>query len=160
MPELRRLTFVAVTVAFCALSACDKLGGDSHSKAAGDVVTQLQVVSDAIATVTDKNSADAAGQKITQAAGEIDKVAARIKKLPQATQKENDAIHTQVQPQMTAIKQQLQQSMTRLHGNDAALSALQMPMMKLQMSLMGIGSAVTGAPPLENLAVESGRGGA
>jgi len=132
-----------------ALAGCGK-GPDTHAQIASDVAAQLQVVTNAIATVTDKASAEAAGKKITDAAGEIDKVAARMKKLPKPTQQEDTAIRSEMKPKMEAIRTQMQSSMTRLQGKADALTALQGPMMRLQMSLMGMsttGGAPTSGPP-------------
>ncbi len=105
--KIRGVTQVLVVLGILALAGCGKMGADSHAKAAKDVVAELQTVSDTIAGVTDKASAESAGQKITVAAANIDEIAKRIKKLPQATKEENDAIHTEIQPQITAIKSQM-----------------------------------------------------
>ena len=144
MFENRRLSRICVTMmAAVALAGCGK-GADTHAKIASDVAVQLQAASDAIATVSDKASAEAAGKKITDAADQIDKVAVRMKKLPKPTEQEDTAIRSEMKPKMEAIRTQMQSSMIRLQGKADALTALQGPMTRLQMSLMGMS---TGAPP-------------
>src|SRR5207253_2147247 len=112
----RRLTRIyIIIVSAAALAGCGK-GADTHAKVASDVAVQLQVASDAIATVNDKTSAEVAGKKITGAADEIDKVAVRMRKLPKPTEKEDNAIRDEMKPKMEAIRTQMQSSMTRLQG--------------------------------------------
>ncbi len=142
MLENRGVTQILVVLTVLALAGCGKMGVDSHAKAAKDVVAELQTVSDAIAGVTDKSSAESAGQKINAAADNIDGIAQRIKKLPQATKEENEAIHADVQPQLTAIKSQMDASLARLRDNHEVMNALEGPMMRMQMSLMGIEGAI------------------
>jgi hypothetical protein len=152
MSENRRLSRICVTIiATVALAGCGK-GADTHAKIASDVAVQLQAASDAIATVNDKTSAEAAGKKITDAAEQIDKVAVRMKKLPKPTEQEDNAIRSEMKPKMEAITKQMQSSMIRLQGKADALTALQGPMARLQMSLMGMstGGAPSTAPPAMN----------
>ena len=145
MFENRRLSRICVTIiAAVALAGCGK-GADTHAKAANDVVAQLQVVSDAIASATDKVSAEAAGKRITDAAAQIDRISERMRKLGRPSNQEDDAIRSQTKPQMDAIRGQMQTSMTRLRGNADALAALQGPMARLQMSLMGMSAAAAGS---------------
>lgn len=142
----RNCVIAMFLMALVALAGCGKTG-DSHAKAAKDIVTQLQSISDALATVNDKPGADAATLKIVAAADHIDKIAERIKKLPPSTKDENDAIHIEVQPQMTTIKSSMQSNIKRLQSNGDLIKTLQPPMARLQAALSGVEVAINGGPP-------------
>ena len=144
--RLSRNCVVAMSLmALVALVGCGKTA-DSHARAAKDIVIELQSISDAIATVNDKPTADAATLKIVAAADRIDKIADRIKKLPPSTKDENDAIHIEVQPQMTTIKSSMQSNIKRLQGNGDLIKTLQPPMARLQAALSGVEVAINGGP--------------
>jgi len=145
MLEPRRLTLVAVTVAVCALSGCNKLGGDSHAKVANDMVTQLKNVSNTLAGVTDTASADAATSKINDAAAEMDRIGQRMSKLPPVTKEEDDKIRDQVRPQIQEIQTQMTATRTRLAGKADVMLALQGPLMRLQQSMSTLGRPATAA---------------
>ena len=144
MFEPRRLILVTTLALFCALlSACNKLGGDSHAKIANDMVAQLKNVTSALATVTDKPSAEAASSKINDAAAEIDKIAQRMSKLPPVSKEEDNKIRDQLRPQIMEIQTQMTATRTRLAGKDDVMLALQAPLAKLQQSMLGLGRPAT-----------------
>lgn len=85
--KLRTTAAVLTTILFATLlSSC----GDSHDKVADDTMKQMDEFFEVVTTVKDKESADAATEKLDAIIANLDKIAERYKELgepDEATQK-------------------------------------------------------------------------
>ena len=87
---------------------------DSYEKVAADMVSNMQLVSNALKSVKDKASAEAAAAKINGLGGTMDSVQARLNKLGKPTKEIGDELNAKYSADITRIGKEIAEERDRI----------------------------------------------
>jgi hypothetical protein len=133
------LTFVATILLF---SVTAPVFADSHEEVADAAITQMERMVAALATVTDKPTAEKAVTQLMDVAAELKKVAARAKAVGQPTPEVKAKIEAKMKERQTEIMKKMPEVQANLQkaGPEAA-QVIQKGMIEFSTAMQEVGKA-------------------